>query len=85
MSLEAILAELPRLTQEERKVVDEKLYELYEEETRALIEQWRSEPPLPAGYWAEVFKDWTGQCKEDMPTDFSLNHDHYLYGRPKEW
>lgn len=61
------------------------LYELSEEAIRAQLRQWESEPPLPAGYWTEVFKDWTAQCREDMPQDFSLNHDHYIHGSPKEW
>lgn len=36
------------------------------------------EPP-----WAEVFKDIIGQA-EGLPSDSSINHDHYLYGVPKQ-
>ena len=32
---------------------------------------------------AEIFKDWIGKA-EGMPSDSSLNHDHYLYGVPKK-
>ncbi|HEV7136035.1 MAG TPA: hypothetical protein VGN43_05335 [Steroidobacteraceae bacterium] len=85
MSLEAILAELPELTEEEREAIEHKLYELSHDAVRSKLRQWESEPPLPVGYWKEVFKDWTSQCKEDMPGDFALNHDHYIHGRPKEW
>ncbi len=33
--------------------------------------------------WAEVFKDVIGKA-EGFPADYSRNHDHYLYGTPKE-
>jgi len=33
--------------------------------------------------WAEVFKDLIGKA-EGLPSDSSLNHDHYLYGAPKK-
>lgn len=85
MSLETILAELPQLKEEERGAIERALYEISEEVIRAQLRQWESEPPLPVGYWKEVFRDWTAQCKEDMPEDFALNHDHYIHGRPKEW
>ena len=32
--------------------------------------------------WDEVFKDVIGKA-EGLPTDASINHDHYLYGTPK--
>jgi len=35
----------------------------------------RYEPPT----WAEVFKDVIGKA-EGLPSDSSINHDHYLYG-----
>ena len=84
MSLEAILAELPNLREEERESIERALYKLSEEAVCAQMRRWDSEPPLPVGYWKEVFKDWTSQCKEDMPEDFSLNHDYYIHGRPKD-
>ena len=33
--------------------------------------------------WAEVFKDVIGKA-EGLPADSSINHDHYLYGAPKQ-
>ena len=33
--------------------------------------------------WAEVFKDVIGKA-EGLPSDSSINHDHYLYGAPKK-
>lgn len=41
--------------------------------------------PVPADEgptWAEVFKDVIGKAK-GLPRDSSVNHDHYLYGTPK--
>lgn len=37
--------------------------------------------PLPPT-WAEVFKDFIGKA-EGLPSDSSINHDHYLHGAPK--
>ena len=33
--------------------------------------------------WAEVFKDIVGKA-EGLPSDSSINHDHYLYRAPKK-
>ena len=33
--------------------------------------------------WAEVFKDVIGKA-EGLPSDSSINHDHYLYGTSKK-
>lgn len=85
MSVERILAELPRLTEEERRVIERALYEVSVEETRKWLERWESLPPLPPGHWAEVFEEWTGKGEEDVPEDFSVNHDHYIHGAPKKW
>jgi hypothetical protein len=85
MSLETILAELPALTEEERKAVSRQLYELSVDATRKLLEHWESLPPLPRGHWTKVFEEWTGKGEEDVPEDFSLNLDHYIYGVPKRW
>ena len=41
-----------------------------------------SEKDLPPT-WAEVFKDIIGKA-EGLPSDSSINHDHYLYGTPKK-
>ena len=32
---------------------------------------------------AETMKDFIGSAK-GLPPDFSVNHDHYLYGAPKQ-
>jgi hypothetical protein len=32
---------------------------------------------------AETLKDFIGSAK-GLPPDFSVNHDHYLYGAPKQ-
>lgn len=41
------------------------------------------EAPDDEPTWYEVFKDIIGKA-EGFPPDFSRNHDHYLYGTPKE-
>ena len=85
MTLEQILAELPKLTEQERQVVEDKLCDLSDEEDHRRILRWESEPPLPLGHWTKVFEDWTGKGEEDVPEDFSLNHDHYIHGAPRKW
>lgn len=85
MSLEEILAELPRLSAAQRKAVEGKLHELSVEATRQWVKEWESRPPLPAGHWTKVFEEWTGKGDEDLPEDFSINHDHYIHGVPKKW
>lgn len=85
MSLGTILAGLRKLTEEERNIVAEKLYELSVEATREWLKEWELRPPLPPGHWTKVFEDWTGKGEEDLPEDFSLNHDHYMHGVPKRW
>jgi hypothetical protein len=42
-----------------------------------------SEPVSAEATWAEVFRDVIGQA-EGLPTDSSINHDHYLYGAHKK-
>lgn len=83
MSLQQILAELPKLTEHEREAVECKLDELSVEAAREWMRQWESLPPLPRGHWTKVFEEWTGKNEEDVPEDFSLNHDHYIHGAPK--
>ena len=85
MSLEKILAELPSLNKEEREAVECRLYELSVEASRQWVKQWESREPLPPGYWTKVFEEWTGKGDEDLPEDFSINHDHYIHGAPKRW
>lgn len=85
MCLKAILAELPSLTKEEREAVERKLYELSLEASRQWVKQWESQPPLQPGHWTKIFEEWTGKGDEDIPEDFSINHDHYIHGVPKKW
>jgi hypothetical protein len=33
--------------------------------------------------WAEVFRDVLGKAS-DLPADAARNHDHYLYGAPRQ-
>lgn len=85
MTLEEILAALPKLTEEERRIVEEKLYDLSVEAIHQRLLKWESEPDLPPGHWTKVFAEWTGKGEEDLPEDFSLNHDHYIHGAPRKW
>ena len=85
MSLETILAELPQLTEKEREAIERALYDLSVEATRQWLRRWESLPPLASGHWDKVFEEWTGKAEEDLPEDFSLNHDHYIHGAPKRW
>lgn len=85
MTLEQILAELPNLTEEERLTVEGKLCELSDEAIHQRILKWESEPDLPLGHWTKVFEEWTGKGDEELPEDFSLNHDHYIHGAPRKW
>lgn len=85
MTLEQILAELSNLTEEERRIVEDKLFDLSDEDDHRRIVKWESEPPLPPGHWTKVFEEWTGKGEEDLPEDFSVNHDHYIHGAPRKW
>ena len=49
-----------------------------------------AEPTVPAGddpdagkSFYEVFEQFVG-CVKDGPSDLAANHDHYLYGTPKQ-
>lgn len=85
MTLDEILVELPKLTEQERRIVEEKLYDLSVEAIHQRILRAESQPPLPPGHWTKVFEEWTGKGEEDLPEDFSLNHDHYIHGAPRKW
>jgi hypothetical protein len=85
MTLDEILGALPNLKEEELEVIRSVLHELYKKAIKARIEGHALEPDLPPGHWTEVFKEWTGKAEDDFPEDFSLNHDHYIYGTPKKW
>ena len=70
MSVQEIIAELPKLEAEEIRLVREKMEEL---ETAAR---------QPKTAWGKTLLEVAGTA-DDLPPDFSVNHDHYLYGTPK--
>lgn len=73
MSVEEIIAEIEKLSPEERHKVASKVL------------GWE-EPPYvdpPENVW-DVLQRFAGTAKGDMPEDLALNHDHYLYGTPKK-
>ena len=70
MSAQEIIAELAKLKPEELRLVKEKLNRL------------SVEPPIPQTGWARALSEMAGKA-DDLPTDLSLQHDHYLYGTPK--
>lgn len=82
MSLESILAELPGLTTDEREAVGHKLDELSTEAALGWLSHQCTPVPLPHEHWAKAFAE---GGEEALPEDFSLNHDHYIHGVPKEW
>ena len=71
MSVQEIIAELPKLPPEDFRRVREKIQEL---ETAA-------RPPKTA--WGKALLEIAGTA-DDLPSDLSVNHDHYLYGTPKQ-
>lgn len=72
MSTQEIIAELPKLNADELRLVKQKLAEL---EAAALRE--------PQTGWGAALSEIAG-CADDLPADLSINHDHYLYGTPKQ-
>ena len=70
MSVQEIIAELPNLEPEEFRLVREKVREL-----EAAAHQ-------PKTAWGKTLLEVAGTA-DDLPPDFSVNHDHYLYGTPK--
>lgn len=86
MCLETILAELPQLTEEERKIIEDMICDLSDQSSRERLRQPASPRSLLASdYWTKVFDGWRGKGEEGLPEDFSLNHDHYMHGAPREW
>lgn len=69
MSTQEIIAELPRLSPGELKLVKQKAEELI-----------GSQPHRPIG---EVLLELAGAA-DDLPPDYSINLDHYLHGLPKQ-
>lgn len=70
MSVQEIIAELPKLAPEEFRLVVDKVHEL-----EAVIAE-------PKTSWGKALKEIEGTA-DDLPADLSVNHDHYLYGAPK--
>jgi len=70
MSVQEIIAELPKLGPEEFRLVREKLQEL-----AAAAHQ-------PKTAWGKALQEVAGKA-DDLPPDLSVNHDHYLYGTPR--
>jgi hypothetical protein len=68
MSAQEIIAELSKLEPIELQLVKQKLQEW---ESLAQHE--------PRTRWGQALLEITGTA-EDLPADFSVNHDHYLYG-----
>jgi hypothetical protein len=71
MSKAEILEEIPKLTPDEREEIRLKIEELAKangEEGNKTV-------------W-DVLHEFAGSA-ENLPSDISVNHDHYLYGGPK--
>lgn len=71
MSTQEIIAELPKLSADELRLVKEKVAELEAVASRG-----------PQSGWGAALLEIAGSA-EDLPADLSINHDHYLYGTPK--
>lgn len=83
MSLEAILAELPQLTDQERAIVTDMICDLSDGLAREKLGPSKLPPALPPrDYWTKIFEGWAGEGEEDLPEDLSLNHDRYVNGVP---
>ena len=72
MSTQEIIAELPKLKPDELRLVKQKLAEMEATGSRA-----------PQTGWGAALLEIAGSA-EDLPADLSINHDHYLYGTPKQ-
>lgn len=70
MSVQEILSELPRLEPAEFRLVLDKVQEI------------EAAGRQPKTAWGKALQDVAG-CADDLPSDFSVNHDHYLYGTPR--
>ena len=71
MSMQEIIAELPKLKPEELRQVKQRVVELE-----------IAGSPEPQTGWGAALLEIAGTA-EDLPVDLSINHDHYLYGSPK--
>lgn len=65
MSLQEIISELPNLQPSELSILAQKISEL--------------KSPTGKEGWGKSLLALAGGA-EDLPPDFSVNHDHYLYG-----
>jgi hypothetical protein len=74
VSANEIIAELPKLNRAELEAVDAKLHELLASSGK------RQRTSLPK--WGEGIAKLAGTV-EGLPSDYALNHDHYLHGTPK--
>ena len=70
MSVQEIIAELPKLPPADFRLVVEKVHEL------------ELTPRKPKTSWGKALMEVAGTA-DDLPPDLSVNHDHYLYGTPK--
>ncbi len=74
MSSKEIIAELPKLNRVELEAVDAKLHELL----ATVDEGQRTAAPK----WGRNLAKLAGTV-EGLPSDYALNHDHYVHGAPK--
>jgi hypothetical protein len=72
MSTQEIIAELPRLNPDELRLVKQKVAELE-----------AAGSGQPKTGWGAALLESAGSAAE-LPADLSINHDHYLYGTPKQ-
>jgi hypothetical protein len=73
MSANEIIAELPKLTDEDLRRVDEQLHKLLHPDEESTSGQ------EPIG---KLLLKFAGRA-EGLPADYSENLDHYLYGKAK--
>ena len=74
VSANEIIAELPNLNRAELEAVDAKLHEL-------LAPSDKSQHTAPSKWGRNLAK--LAGTVEGLPSDYALNHDHYLHGTPK--
>jgi len=72
MSTQEIIDELPKLNYSDLLLIREKLAQLEAEVSGN-----------PKTGWGKALAEFAGTA-EDLPPDLSINHDHYLYGTPKQ-
>ncbi len=71
MSAQEIIDEIGKLDASQLQLVKQKLAEME-----------AVEPAAPLTGWGAALLEIAGTA-EDLPTDLSVNHDHYLYGTAK--